>query len=113
MLLSHLVMAVAMMGAPAILGMSSATTWSTVLLASDATRWGPGTELEARRPIELDGARLREGGRASIVGIQMREGEPVAADVALADGHVCRGLPLSDLAQAFRATRLIQAPTPH
>lgn len=62
---------------------------------------GVGASLVAVTDVELDRAIIRAGSKVSVVGRKARAGR-VLLDVALADGHVVRAVPLARLRAAFR-----------
>lgn len=60
-----------------------------------------GARLVAVTDVELDEAVVRAGSHVSVVGRKAKAGR-VLIDVALADGHVVRGVPLQQLRSSFR-----------
>jgi hypothetical protein len=61
-----------------------------------------GDRLVAVMDVELDQAIVKAGSAVSVVGRKKRAGN-VLFDVALADGHVVKGVPQIRLRNAFRA----------
>lgn len=60
-----------------------------------------GARLVAVVDVELDEAVVRAGSHVSVVGRKANAGR-VLLDVALADGHVVRGVPLAQVRTSFR-----------
>lgn len=60
-----------------------------------------GARLVAVVDVELDEAVVKAGSSVSVVGRKARAGR-LMFDVALADGHVVRGVPLRQLQSSFR-----------
>lgn len=60
-----------------------------------------GARLVAVTDVELDEAVVRAGSHVSVVARKAKAGR-VLLDVALADGHVVRGVPLQQLRSSFR-----------
>ncbi len=60
-----------------------------------------GDRLVAVTDVELDAAIIRAGSHVSVVGRKATAGR-VLLDVALADGHVVKAVPLSRLRASFR-----------
>ena len=60
-----------------------------------------GDRLQATKDVELDEATIAEGSKVSVSGVRRASGR-VLLDVALADGHVVRNVPLATIAQSFR-----------
>lgn len=60
-----------------------------------------GDRLVAVTDVELDAAIIRAGSHVSVVGRKAKAGR-VVFDVALADGHVVKAVPLSRLRASFR-----------
>jgi hypothetical protein len=60
-----------------------------------------GDQLQATKDVELDEATIAEGSKVSVSGVRRASGR-VLLDVALADGHVVRNVPLATIAQSFR-----------
>ena len=60
-----------------------------------------GARLVAVVDVELDEAVVRAGSHVSVVARKAKAGR-VLLDVALADGHVVRGVPLQQLRSSFR-----------
>ncbi len=60
-----------------------------------------GDLLEAVRDVSLDEAIIAEGSKVSVSGKRTASGS-VLLDVALADGHVVRGVPLVEIRKSFR-----------
>jgi hypothetical protein len=60
-----------------------------------------GARLVAVVDVELDQAVVKAGSSVSVVGRKARAGR-LMFDVALADGHVVRGVPLRQLQSSFR-----------
>ena len=60
-----------------------------------------GDQLQATKDVELDEATIAEGSKISVSGVRRASGR-VLLDVALADGHVVRNVPLTTIAQSFR-----------
>ena len=60
-----------------------------------------GARLVAVVDVELDEAVVRAGSHVSVVARKAKAGR-VLLDVALADGHVVRGVPLHQLRSSFR-----------
>lgn len=60
-----------------------------------------GDLLEAVRDVSLDEAIIAEGSKVSVSGKRSASGN-VLLDVALADGHVVRGVPLAEIRKSFR-----------
>lgn len=60
-----------------------------------------GARLVAVVDVELDQAVVKAGSSVSVVGRKARAGR-LMFDVALADGHVVRGVPLRQLQASFR-----------
>ncbi len=60
-----------------------------------------GARLVAVVDVELDEAVVKAGSSVSVVGRKARAGRLIF-DVALADGHVVRGVPLRQLQSSFR-----------
>ena len=63
-----------------------------------------GDTLEATRDVSLDEAVLVAGSRVSVSAKHAASGA-VVVDVALADGHVVRGVPLGEIQKNFRRVR--------
>lgn len=68
---------------------------------ASASEIGVGDTLQAIRDVSLDEAVIAEGSKVSVSGKRAVSGA-VVVDVALADGHVVKGLPLSQVKQSFR-----------
>lgn len=68
---------------------------------ASASEIGVGDTLQAIRDVSLDEAVIAEGSKVSVSGKRSVSGA-VVVDVALADGHVVKGLPLSQVKQSFR-----------
>lgn len=60
-----------------------------------------GDLLQAVRDVSLDEAVIAEGSKVSVSGKRSASGR-VLLDVALADGHVVRGVPLAEIRKSFR-----------
>ncbi|NUP09238.1 MAG: hypothetical protein HOW73_24570 [Polyangiaceae bacterium] len=60
-----------------------------------------GDQLQATRDVSLDEAIIAEGSKVSVSGKRSASGH-VLLDVALADGHVVRGVPLVEIRKSFR-----------
>lgn len=60
-----------------------------------------GDLLQATRDVSLDEAVIAEGSKISVSGKRSASGR-VLLDVALADGHVVRGVPLAEIRKSFR-----------
>lgn len=60
-----------------------------------------GDTLQAIKDVSLDEAVIAEGSKVSISGRRAVAGA-VVLDVALADGHVVKGLPLGEVKKSFR-----------
>ncbi|MFO0549706.1 MAG: hypothetical protein U0271_15040 [Polyangiaceae bacterium] len=60
-----------------------------------------GDVLEALDDVSLDEAVVAKGSKVSVSG-KRRALNKVMFDVALADGHVVKGVPLADIAKNFR-----------
>lgn len=63
-----------------------------------------GDQLQAIDDVTLDEAQIRKGSRVSVSGRTVRSGL-VFLDVALADGHVVRALPITSVRRTFRIVR--------
>lgn len=68
---------------------------------ASASEIAVGDTLQAIRDVSLDEAVIAEGSKVSVSGKRAISGA-VVVDVALADGHVVKGLPLSQVKQSFR-----------
>lgn len=60
-----------------------------------------GDQLEAIVDVELDEALIRKGSKVSVSRRSVAGGR-VLLDVALADGHVVRAVPLAEIMKTFR-----------
>lgn len=60
-----------------------------------------GDTLQAIRDVSLDEAIVAEGSKVNVSGKHAKSGA-VLVDVALADGHVVRGVPLAEVQKNFR-----------
>ena len=60
-----------------------------------------GDLLQATRDVSLDEAVIAEGSKVSVSGKRAASGA-VVLDVALADGHVVRGVPLTEIRKNFK-----------
>jgi hypothetical protein len=60
-----------------------------------------GDQLQAVRDVSLDEAIIAEGSKVSVSGKRKASGK-VLLDVALADGHVVKGVPLAEIRKSFR-----------
>jgi hypothetical protein len=60
-----------------------------------------GDTLQAVRDVSLDEAIVAEGSKVNVSGKRSLNGN-VLVDVALADGHVVKGLPLAEIHKNFR-----------
>ncbi len=60
-----------------------------------------GDTLQAIRDVSLDEAIVAEGSKVNVSGKHAKNGG-VLVDVALADGHVVRGVPLLEVQKNFR-----------
>ena len=60
-----------------------------------------GDELMAIDDVSLDDARICKGSKVSVSGRAVRAGK-VFLDVALADGHVVRAVPMVEIWRSFR-----------
>lgn len=60
-----------------------------------------GDELMAIDDVSLDEARICKGSKVSVSGRAVRSGK-VFLDVALADGHVVRAVPMAEIRRSFR-----------
>lgn len=60
-----------------------------------------GDELMAIDDVSLDQARICKGSKVSVSGRAIRSGK-VFLDVALADGHVVRAVPMAEIRRSFR-----------
>ncbi len=60
-----------------------------------------GDELMAIDDVSLDDARICKGSKVSVSGRAVRSGK-VFLDVALADGHVVRAVPMVEIWRSFR-----------
>jgi hypothetical protein len=60
-----------------------------------------GDTLQALHDVELDEAIIAKGSKISVSGLK-RAGGRVLLDVALADGHVVRAVPLSNIRTNFQ-----------
>jgi uncharacterized Zn-binding protein involved in type VI secretion len=63
-----------------------------------------GDRLEATRDVSLDEAIVSQGSKVSVSGKRTANGG-VLIDVALADGHVVKGIPLPEIAKNFRRVK--------
>ncbi len=60
-----------------------------------------GDTLQATRDVSLDEAIIAEGSKVSVSG-KRSSSAGVVLDVALADGHVVKGVPLVEIRKSFR-----------
>lgn len=60
-----------------------------------------GDTLQAVRDVSLDEAVIAEGSKVSVSGRRKANGG-VVLDVALADGHVVKGVPLAEIRKSFK-----------
>lgn len=60
-----------------------------------------GDTLQAVRDVSLDEAIIAEGSKVSVSGRRKANGF-VVLDVALADGHVVKGVPLAEIRKSFK-----------
>lgn len=60
-----------------------------------------GDTLQATRDVSLDDAIIAEGSKVSVSG-KRSSSAGVVLDVALADGHVVKGVPLVEIRKSFR-----------
>lgn len=90
------------LGAPAALASTAA--------AADAREQAPvvagseirvGDLLQATRDVSLDEAVIAEGSKVSVTSKRAASGA-VLLDVALADGHVVKGVPLTEIRKNFK-----------
>lgn len=79
----------------------SACALSLPAAEASASEIGVGDTLQAIRDVSLDEAVIAEGSKVNVSGKRSVSGA-VVVDVALADGHVVKGLPLSQVKQSFR-----------
>jgi hypothetical protein len=87
------------LGAPAVtLAADSAGAVAPVVAGSEIR---VGDLLQATRDVSLDEAVIAEGSKVSVSGKRAASGA-VVLDVALADGHVVRGVPLNEIRKNFK-----------
>lgn len=91
------------LGILGVLAPSTDDAWVSVASASE-NEIHIGDQLQAIDDVTLDEARIRKGSRVSVSGRTVRSGL-VFLDVALADGHVVRALPLTSVRRTFRIVR--------
>lgn len=60
-----------------------------------------GDMLQATQDVSLDSAVIAEGSKISVSAKKSANGR-VILDVALADGHVVKGVPLAEIKKSFR-----------
>ncbi|MBI4705795.1 MAG: hypothetical protein HY744_32275 [Deltaproteobacteria bacterium] len=72
---------------------------------AQAPRIEVGTELEAVRDVVLRQARLSKGSRVTVRRVVERDGQPVALDLELGDGHVLADVAYRAVAENFRLVR--------
>jgi len=60
-----------------------------------------GDMLQAVKDVSLDSAVIAEGSKISVSAKKSANGR-VVLDVALADGHVVRGVPLAEIRKSFK-----------
>lgn len=60
-----------------------------------------GDTLQATRDVSLDEAIIAEGSKVSVSG-KRSSSAGIVLDVALADGHVVKGVPLVEIRKSFR-----------
>jgi len=63
-----------------------------------------GDLLQATRDVSLDEAVIAAGSKISVSG-KRKTGGRVLLDVALADGHVVKGVPLVEIRKSFRPVK--------
>jgi Flp pilus assembly protein CpaB len=73
-------------------------TDSVVVAAKDIQ---VGDTLQATKDVSLDSAVIAEGSKISVSAKKSANGR-VILDVALADGHVVKGVPLAEIKKSFR-----------
>jgi hypothetical protein len=77
----------------------SAAGWVRSAFADGEIRVGD--ELLAIDDVSLDEARICKGSKVSVSGRAVRAGK-VFLDVALADGHVVKAVPMAEIRKSFR-----------
>jgi hypothetical protein len=88
------------LGAPAVTALAAdAPREVAPIVAGSEIRVGD--LLQATRDVSLDEAVIAEGSKVSVSGKRAASGA-VVLDVALADGHVVRGVPLTEIRKNFK-----------
>lgn len=85
-------------------GEDGALSMSLAFIVPEAQAGGEirvGDELMAIDDVSLDEARICKGSKVSVSGRAVRSGK-VFLDVALADGHVVRAVPMVEIWRSFR-----------
>ena len=77
---------------------------SDVLASVQGVEINVGDLLQATRDVSLDEAVVAAGSKVSVSGKRSTGGR-VLLDVALADGHVVKGVPLVEIRKSFRPVK--------
>jgi hypothetical protein len=78
-----------------------AATRDRDVVTIDASDIKVGDMLQATKDVSLDSAVIAEGSKISVSAKKSANGR-VILDVALADGHVVKGVPLAEIKKSFR-----------
>lgn len=82
-------------------GSAAAATGDNAAVAVEAKDIQVGDLLQATKDVSLDSAVIAEGSKISVSAKKSANGR-VILDVALADGHVVKGVPLAEIKKSFR-----------
>jgi hypothetical protein len=80
---------------------ASAATGSASIISVEGADIKVGDMLQATQDVSLDSAVIAEGSKISVSAKKSANGR-VILDVALADGHVVKGVPLAEIKKSFR-----------
>jgi hypothetical protein len=80
---------------------AGAATRESAAVTVDAGDIRVGDMLQATKDVSLDSAVIAEGSKISVSAKKSANGR-VILDVALADGHVVKGVPLAEIKKSFR-----------